>query len=288
MGLVYFYAGVAKLNGDWLRGWPLRLWLPPESDFPVIGRFFTEEWCQLLFSYGGLGLDLFGAFLLLWRPTRPFVFVVFLLFHLTNSRLFGIGIFPWFAIATTLLFFEPDWPRRIFNYPRRMAAASAAALRPSPLARRAVIAGLALYLGIQVLVPLRHFAYPGNVSWTEEGHEFAWHMKLRDKEASANFRVTDPVTGRRREVDENQYLTRRQRRKMAARPDLILQFAHFLAQEFAVGGRPAIVQADVRVSLNGRREQPLVDPEANLAEFAEGFAPKTWLVPLREPLRGAR
>ena len=60
---------------------------------------------------------------------------------------------------------------------------------------------VAAWVAIQLLVPLRHFFYPGNVSWTEEGHRFAWHMKLRSKRGVCTYHVTDPVSGRTWEID---------------------------------------------------------------------------------------
>jgi hypothetical protein len=42
---------------------------------------------------------------------------------------------------------------------------------------------LAAWLVLQIVLPLRHLMIPGEVSWTEEGHRFSWHMKLRDKYA---------------------------------------------------------------------------------------------------------
>ena len=66
-----------------------------------------------LFSYGGLLLDLFAVPLLLWPRTRNLTYAVTLGFHLMNAQLFNIGMFPWFMICATLLFFPPDWPRRV-------------------------------------------------------------------------------------------------------------------------------------------------------------------------------
>ena len=42
MNLVYFFGGVAKINLDWLMGWPLRIWLSDRSDVPLIGALFEE------------------------------------------------------------------------------------------------------------------------------------------------------------------------------------------------------------------------------------------------------
>jgi vitamin K-dependent gamma-carboxylase-like protein len=38
-----------------------------------------------------------------------------LAFHLVNSRIFSINIFPWLMIGGTALFFPPDWPRQLIN-----------------------------------------------------------------------------------------------------------------------------------------------------------------------------
>ena len=66
MGFVYFFGGIAKLNGDWLQGWPLRLWLPHDlSGFPILSAFRNEVWLALFFSYSGLLLDLLAVPLLL-------------------------------------------------------------------------------------------------------------------------------------------------------------------------------------------------------------------------------
>ena len=119
LAIVYFYAGLAKINRDWLRGEPLREWLGDRTDFFLIGPLFTEEWMVYLFSYGGLFLDLLVVPFLLWGPTRPYAFAAALAFHLLNAELFPIGIFPWLAIAATLLFFPPEWPRVLFAIKRR-------------------------------------------------------------------------------------------------------------------------------------------------------------------------
>jgi vitamin K-dependent gamma-carboxylase len=67
LALVYGYAGVAKLNRDWLNGRPVQMWLADRTDFPIIGRYFTEQWMAYLFSYGGLLFDLTIIPLILWR-----------------------------------------------------------------------------------------------------------------------------------------------------------------------------------------------------------------------------
>lgn len=292
MGIAYFYAGVAKVNVDWLRGEPMRMWLANREDltlagpFLPVGRLFTEEPVVYFFTYGGLLLDLLIVPALLWRRTRPYAFAAALMFHLMNSVLFKIGIFPWFAIVATLLFFSPDWPRRILNWPRREESVESPGLLNPRRGRRIAAALFTIYFSAQILVPLRHFLYPGSANWTEEGHRFAWHMKLRDKNARAKFVVTDPASGRSWTINGRDYLTRRQERKMATRPDMILQFCHHLADQFRERGHPDVeVRARVRASLNGRKRQLLVDPAVDLAAQERTLRHVSWIVPLTTPLQ---
>ena len=81
-------------------------------------------------------------------------------------------------------------------------------------------------------------------------------------------------------------LTRRQARKMATHPDMIVQYAQELARQFADEGYPAVeVRAAVSASLNGRPKQRLIDPDVDLTKVRLfDLRPKPWIVPLTEPL----
>jgi hypothetical protein len=278
IAIVYIFGGIAKLNGDWLQGEPMRIWLSERTDFPIIGRWFTEEWMVYLFSYGGLFIDLFVVPLILWRRTRWFAVTILLSFHLLNMQLFSIGIFPWFMIATTPLFFPPHWFERIAYFRRPEVL-------PTFRVSRVIFAGLALYFAVQIALPLRHFFYPGDVNWTEEGHTFAWHMKLRDKAGEANFTVYDPVSDRTWAIDRSEFLTRRQSREISGHPDMILLFAHYLADLWHSNGFPqAEVYVEAQISLNGRAPQWMIDPNVDLAQVSRDLAPAAWILPLYEPL----
>lgn len=292
VGIVYFFSGVAKLNADWLQGEPLRGWLAARTDFPIIGGLFDEVWLVYLFAYASLLLDLFAFPLLLWRRTRLLTFGALVVFHLMNAGLFSIGIFPWLAIAATTLFFEPGWPRRLLDKRRDRRAMSARGRpqararavtdRKAPATRRATLVLLGVYVTIQVLVPLRHFVYPGEVSWTEEGHRFSWHMMLRHKDGQARFFVTAPDSDQTFEVDPTLYLADWQYDPpLVDRPYLILQFAHHLADLFSPPEGPRVeVRAHVMVSLNSRPHQALIDPRVDLARIEPSLPPADWIVPL--------
>ncbi len=175
LGIAYFFGGVAKINADWLQGEPMRMWLQARTDFPVIGRFFDEPWAPYLFSYGGLLFDLFIVPLLLWRRTRIFAVVLVAAFHVTNARLFSIGIFPWFMLFATPLFFEPARLRPVLRLQGLLGEPTgpASTLDVPDRSRRWVLISLAAFAALHVAMPLRHHLYPGNVNWTEEGHNFS-------------------------------------------------------------------------------------------------------------------
>ncbi|WP_437967594.1 HTTM domain-containing protein [Sorangium sp. So ce260] len=271
IAIVYFYGGVAKLNGDWLRGQPLTMWLAEHRGAPLIGPLLATPAAGLALSYAGLFIDLSMGFLLFSRRTFPLGAALAVAFNLSNALLFKIGIFPYAMIAALALFADPSWPRRrlpfLFGGADRPGGGAEV---PSPAAgwRRALpLALLHGYLLVHLVVPLRHWAYPGDVAWNEAGHRFSWRMKLRDKNVSElDIRVLDPRTGVRESLDLGEWLTDRQLGEMCTRPDMIADFARHVADRWRedFGVRP-IVTARVVASLNGGPYRDLVDPTLDLA-----------------------
>lgn len=290
IGIAYFYGGVAKIGYDWLHGEPMRTWLADRTDFPLIGSYFHEEWVVYVFVLGGLLLDLFVVPGLLWKRTRWFAFGAAVAFHLLNAKLFSIGIFPWFMLCATLLFFPPDSPRRVWRWMTRKPADLSLAeplpdTGPWTPPQKVITTLLGLYLAFQVLMPLRHHLYPGNVNWTEEGHRFSWHMKLRSKDSEALFLVTDLSNGHIMEVYPQEYLNDRQCGKMSTRPDMIIQFVHYLVTQMRLQGYEKVeIRARVMASLNGRKPQLLIDPKVDLAREKRSLAHAKWILPLTVPL----
>lgn len=284
LGLVYFYGGIAKINPDWLAGEPMRTWLAERTDFPLIGQWFTEEWMVYLFSYGGLVFDVLFVPGILWQRTRWLTLCTAIGFHLTNSQLFNIGIFPFFMLAALVIFLPPVWSRRLLDRIRPSSQASTLpAAAPASVRRMALVffCGYALF---QMVFPLRHFLYPGDSNWTEEGHRFAWHMKLRHKQGAARFYLTNPQTGEVWEAQPTDYLIRSQIDEMVGIPDMLLQFAHFLAQEARRNGHEHVeVRVWTLVGLNGRKRQLLIDHTVNLAAQPRSLLPAAWIVPLQNP-----
>lgn len=283
LGIAYFFGGIAKINGDWLRGEPMRDWLSDVTDFPVIGKYFTHEWAGLFFSYSGLFLDLLIVPFLFWRKTRIPAFILICSFHFMNANLFKIGIFPWFMMAATTIYFNPDWVSKIlkrikfidFNQPSSVGFAD------TSTTKKMLSCGFIIYFLVQFLYPLRHNFIPGNVSWTEEGHRYAWHMKLRQKSAKVKFKVVDNETGKTRKINPKDKLSKRQARKMSTRPDMILQYAHHLAKKYnKKGDKDISVYAQATAKLNDRDYQELIKPEIDLSKQRYNVFKNDWITPL--------
>lgn len=167
--------------------------------------------------------------------------------------------------------------------PRESVRETAGSPRPTSY----ILVGLlGLYFAVQLLVPLRHHLYPGNVSWKDEGHRFSWHMKLRDKQAEGRFVAVDPASGDAEVIRPWEYgLTVEQEYAMLNEPDMILQFAHHVEEELREEGREDVeIRALAAVSLNGRDPQLLIDPAVDLADQRRTLAPVDWILPLDEPL----
>ena len=291
LGIVYVFAGLAKLHPDWLvEAMPLRLWLPAHAHLPVVGPILAEPATAYLFSWGGAVYDLTVPFFLLWGRTRALAYAAVVGFHLTTAALFPIGMFPYIMILATLVFFPPEAHERAVARVRGWLGWGGAAVRrtaahyrPPRRAGAVLTSVLAVHFAIQLVLPLRFLAYPGPLFWTEEGYRFSWRVMLMEKAGHATFEVRDPGTGRAWEVAGYEHLTPNQEKMMATQPDMLLQFAHYLEDHYRAEGVADVeVRARSRVTLNGRPSQLLVDPAVDLTEVDEGFGPKDWVLPFRD------
>jgi vitamin K-dependent gamma-carboxylase len=292
VAVVYTFAGLGKAHGDWLvHAQPLRIWLLSRADTPIIGPILSQDWAAPVMSWAGFLFDTGVPWLLMRPKLRPFAYVLVIGFHALTGILFPIGMFPVIMVLSALVFFSPSWPREVWaRLPERVRARRAAppfaskapqsALDAHPGWRRLAFALGALYCVFQVAFPLRYLAYGGSVRWHEQGMRFSWRVMVREKNGSITFVVRVPGTGRAFYVSPHEYLTRVQEREMSGQPDLILQLAHHIRDDYAERGfGPVEVRADTWVSLNGRPSRRLIDPNADLARIEDGFGKASFILP---------
>jgi vitamin K-dependent gamma-carboxylase len=278
VALVYVFAAWAKTGEDWLAfGQPMQLWMAARAELPLLGPWLARPETAQLLSWGGLVYDATIVGFLLWPRTRPLAYLAVLVFHGLTQVFFEIGMFPTIMATSTLIFFSPSWPRRLFG--RRFGAVEAAPAPARPLAPRAALA-LAAYAAVQLLVPLRHHLLPGDVLWTEEGMRFAWKVMVREKNGAVTYHVRSRASGREWVVEPRRYLTPRQANEMAGQPDMIAQLARHVRADFARRGLGDVeVRAEAWVSLNGRPAALLIDPAVDLAATDWAWGPAPWILP---------
>lgn len=279
MGIVYFFAGLAKLNPDWmLEAIPLKIWLPAKSHLPLIGPLLYQNWVAYVFSWFGAFYDLLIPFFLINPKTRNIAYLFVLIFHGATALFFpGIGMFPYIMIVCSTIFFSAAFHERILSrlpfYRER--SGSVFQYRGIPVWQGA----LWIYVAIQLLAPMRFVLYPGHLFWNEEGYRFSWRVMLMEKSGASYFKVRD-AGGRQAEVNNAEFLTPLQEKMMSTQPDMILQYAHFLAREYSKRGfREPKVFAEVYVALNGTRSRLFIDSNINLAAEPISIRHYPWVLP---------
>lgn len=285
LGCVYVFAGIAKLEKDWLmHGEPMSIWLAARTDFPLVGHLFDLPWLGQAMSIAGCLFDLTIVVFLLWRPTRLGAYLTVVVFHVATGLLFNIGLFPLIMIALTPIFFDPDWPRRLWakfkKVPYQAPELPESLPARSPLLRQIGMAALALYVALQLALPMRHLLYPGNVLWNQEGWRFSWRVMLIEKSGFLKFEVRDAESERRWVVYPRTFLNDRQLQLATGSPDMILQLAHHIAADYRSRGvaEPQVF-ADAHLSLNGRPSTRFIDPTVDLAKEPRGLGHFDWVLP---------
>ncbi len=290
IAIVYVCAAIAKATPDWLlHGQPMQIWLHARTDTPLIGWLFDVEGVPFLMGWAGFLYDLTISGFLLHPRTRPLAYVAVVVFHSMTKLLFPIGMFPVIMTTSTLIFFGYDWPVTLSEKlgltglaSRFRGAGVATSARALVWPTWAMAIG-ASWLVLQTAMPLRTFAYGGNVLWHEQGMRWSWRVMAREKNGSITYRVRADGWPRERRVRPSQYLTSVQEREMSAQPDLILQLAHHIRDEWEQRGATNVeVRVDALCSLNGRRTTRLIDPDVDLAQIEESLAPATWILPAPE------
>ena len=294
--IVYLYAGLAKINSDWLlKAMPLKIWLPSKYDLPFLGEnLMQQNWFHYAMSWSGMFYDLLIPFLLFYKRTRIFAFILVVFFHVFTRVLFPIGMFPYVMIISTLIFFDSNFHKKIISFLRkrinRLLKLKNEILinEVYPLLNRKISLTIVfLFLSVQLLFPFRYLTYPGELFWTEEGYRFSWRVMLIEKMGYTNFKIVDAETNNYFYVDNQDFLTPLQEKQMSFQPDFILEYAHYLGDHFKKQGHKNIqVFAESYVALNGRLSQPFIDKSIDLYKEKESWKHKNWILPLNDEIKG--
>jgi len=295
ISIVYIFAGLAKINTDWLlHGMPLAVWLLEHQHLPLIGNYLAFQSTAVLFSWVGMLYDCTIVFFLLNNRTRPIAFLAVLLFHGMTAVFFNIGLFPLIMVSCSLLFFSDNFHLRLLHLfqggtllgaSKKQKPTTYPITSNSAYSLKAVLPYfLSIYVLLQLILPIRHLAYTGDTQWTEEGYRFSWRVMLVEKSGMATFHAVNPSTGQKDEVNSARFLSDFQIKQMAIQPEFIHQFAQFLKTHYQEEylWDSVEIYVDSHVALNGRVSRPLIDPKADLLklnqpiiqQYAERKTPK--------------
>ena len=278
--IVYTYASIAKIYPDWLDATVIEFMMKGKKNYFLVGDFLQQKWLHYVLAYGGIIFDGLIIPLLLFKPTRKYAFIASVFFHVFNSIIFQIGIFPYLSLAFSLFFFPSEKIQKIFLKKKPFFNSKNVVI---PKLKTPLIIGFLIYFIIQIGLPLRHHFIDDNVLWTEEGHRLSWRMMLRSKSGKTTYWVKNKETGIRSYVDLKKYLSKKQIRAASTKPDVMWQFSQHLKQKFKEDGQDVAVFINSKVSVNGKPYKTFINPDINIAnEEWQIFKHNNWILPSKE------
>lgn len=318
--LVYFYAGLKKIDMDWMTGYSMtglsRQWV-----FDPFRSFLDDESIDLyLVHLGGLFFDLFEGFLLIFNKTRPIGIFFGAMFHGMNSQMFHIGMFSYTMLATLLLFCAYDWPKKFFSclptfmntiLPSREEPQGSAHCvyqesvegttngkeqskeqkiskksRMPTVKQRAFVFITLAYIGIQLFLPYSHFVSKGYNAWTQGLYGYSWDMMVHSWSTQhVRVKVVDQVSGEVTYIRPSAWLREQRQSRWNSHPDMIKQYMTCMAEKLKAHPDLNITQPaiylDVWRSMNRRFQQRMVDPNVDMVTAPWSPFKKTpWIQPL--------
>jgi len=275
IALVYTFAGLAKLNSDWLlQAMPLRIWLLEYQYLPLVGGLLKYTQTAFAFSWFAAFYDCTIIYFLLCGPTRRWAYFTVVVFHILTAVFFNIGIFPWLMIGSNLIFFGDAFHKRLYAQKSIFALTKESIPRVKPYLMITIL----VFFMVQLLLPLRHLAYSGNTMVTELGYRFGWRVMLLEKAGIATFTLRDKDADRYMEIDNRQYLSEFQEKQMAIQPDFIVQFAQHIAAQNSKIVKSSAVSIASFITINGRVSQRFIQQDLDLLQVQDDWSDKPWII----------
>ena len=107
--VVYFYAAKNKFYPDWLDGRFIAL--STKNSFmhqvPLLKEVIIQPWYSVLVAWCAILYDGLVIPALIWKRTRKLAVIFSVIFHMYNSIVYQVGVFPYMSLAV-LTFFVSD------------------------------------------------------------------------------------------------------------------------------------------------------------------------------------
>lgn len=280
--ILYTYAAIAKFYPGWMNGDFIAVkygtqasWFESKLGWNAFADLLRNKVLQQWVLWIGIIFDLLIAPLLMWKKTRTPALLLTLVFHISNSIILHIGIFPYFALSFALFFYPPETIRSIF-FKKKPNVVESYNSDSNPL----IITSISLVLILHTLLPLRHHFIEDDVFWTEEGHRMSWRMMLRSKSGYTTFFIEKP-NEKRTFINPTDYLTPLQISAMQNKPDMIWQFAQYVKKKQVEQGFDSIkIYAKGKLSLNQGPSYDFIYDTVDLTQVKwNTFGHESWLKP---------
>lgn len=242
-------------------------------------------------------------------------------FHLMNSRLFAIGMFPWVCLAELPLFYSKSWPRMIANkcrkifkvcVPQKTKVATcsgenknsertinkAVEKRRTKKRQKLVVAGILLYCGIQIVLPYSHFITNGFNNWTEGVYGYSWDMMIHAWDTVlVSIKVAENDGCKETHYLNPEAFTKSDRwTKHAYLAHQYVNCIHRNLQEDYLRNVNTVLSSanlsiylDIWCSLNGRFQQRIFDPSVDIVQAKwSPFERTHWTKPLLQQFSSMR
>lgn len=298
--IVYTYASIAKMYPDWLDGTTIRhffsfqsinspAWISTSLPWlaSIIESFnfmYKTPGMEYFVAYSAIAYDLLVVPGMLWKRTRKTTFILSIVFHLFNSFTFGIGIFPYLALALFIFCFDPEKVRRLF-LPKKSPVIKTHSMAFLTRRHHFGFYCFAVYFLWQSLLPLRHHLFEGDVLWNEAGHKYAWRMMLRTRTGRLTIRAK--IDGKFKLIHPRDFITAKQYRRLKAYPDFMWYFAQHLEKHFLSQGHKSVeLYYNSWVSVNGNKKQQFIDPSTDMTKASWNYwGTQSWILPNDEGLQ---
>ena len=278
VAIVFTYGSVAKWYPDWFNGTAPGIILRSKKHYFLIGELLQQNWAHYVVAYFGIIFDLLIIPMLLWKRTRLLGFYLSLFFHLFNSIVFQVGIFPYMSIAFALFFFSSETIQKRFKLKKEIYQKNELIIPKHNV--NIPIGIFIVYFIFQIGLPLRHWAIKDDVLWTEEGHRMSWRMMLRSKSGTLTVRVKDKNTGDSKVYNYRKMLSAKQNRSVKSKPDLMWQLAQKIKTIEKENGNDVAVFFNSKVSVNGGPYFQFTNDTIDIASLIwEPILHTSWLLP---------
>jgi hypothetical protein len=287
ISIVYFFGGIAKLSPNWLDS-NLVSYTIDQAQSSLLTNIFPKETLVVLIKYGGLIFDLSIAFILLAKRTRWIGVILVVIFSYTNNSILfdDIGIFPFFMICATILFFNSE---KVGNYVDAILGKKSTETTNEPMEssaeapkyKKLTVACLSIFVIFHLLFPLRHHLLTDNPEWTGIASRFSWRMKMQSRNViQFNMSLVDRATSQKFDLDGTTFVSLNQYTHMLEDPYTFVHLAKYISKKLYLerGLINPIIKAELLVEFNGMSPQYMLKPIIDLTKMSEDpFEPHPWI-----------